>query len=52
MQMAPVLCDVGQMGCHADNVTDDKAMWAFEVLRNCLAGDRCCATWCQSIVPM
>ena len=26
LQMAPVLCDVWQMGCHADTMADGQAM--------------------------
>ena len=30
--MAPVLCDVWQMGYHADDIEDGKATWVYEVL--------------------
>ena len=31
LQAAPVLCDVWQMGCHAYNMADGKAMSADEI---------------------
>ena len=42
--MVPVLCDVWQKGCHADDMADGKAMLAYDMLGTCWDGDRCCVT--------
>ena len=43
--MAPVLCDVWQIGCHTDKMADGKARKACEMFETCWECDKCCATW-------
>ena len=46
-----VLCHVWQVGCHTDNMTVGKAMWACEMPWTCWKCGRC-ATWCHLVEPI